>query len=294
MALDGSVRLGLADLVPNASLGLTRSAANARYGLTGYYRLTAANPDTRPFGAVNSIFGILSQRDDGEYYRALGVELVAGNSNAGWWSARAFLQRERPVEAETDVSLPRLFSRTNRFRPNIVADSADQVGGSLTFRGSRPLSRTVQLGGETTVEGAGGDYDYGKLSGTVRLFLTPDGPIAAALTASAGTSTGSVPVQSRFFLGGPATLRGYHGGILSGPAFWAGRLEVGNQFPAARISLFSDIGWAGERSRFSRGSPLIGAGVGASFLDGLVRIDVAAGLRNPKGVRLELYFDGIM
>ncbi|HSR15832.1 MAG TPA: BamA/TamA family outer membrane protein, partial [Gemmatimonadales bacterium] len=294
MEVNGSARLGLADLVPNATLGLARSAPDVRYGLNGYYRLAAANPDTRPFGPVNSVFSFVAQRDDGEYYRALGAEFLAENANAGWWSARAFVQRERPVEVGTDVSIPHLFSSDNRFRPNIVADSADQFGGSLTFRGNRPLSRTIQVGGETTVEGAGGDFEYGKVAGTVRLFVTPDGPIAGAITASAGTSTGDVPVQSRFFLGGAATLRGYHGGILSGSAFWAGRVEVGNRWPAVRISLFSDVGWAGDRSRFSGGSPLISTGVGASFLDGLMRIDLAVGLKDPKGVRLELYFDGIL
>ena len=294
MAVNGAARFGVADLVPNATLGLTRSAPSIRYGLTGYYRLTAANPDTRPFGPVNSFFALVAQRDDGEYYRALGAEVTAENNNAGWWSARAFFQRERPVEVGTQVSLPHLFSSSNTFRPNIRADSADQFGGAVTFRGSKPLSRTVLVGGETTLEGAGGDYDYGKMAGTLRLFVTPDGPIAGAVTASAGTSTGSVPIQSRFYLGGASTLRGYTGGVLAGSAFWAGRVEVGNRFPAVRVSLFSDVGWAGDRADFSRGSPLISVGVGASVLDGLMRIDLAAGLKDPKGVRLEFYFDGIM
>jgi hypothetical protein len=294
MAVTGSARLGVADLVPNATLGLTRSASSVRYGFTGYYRLATANPDTRPFGAVNSFFSFVSQRDDGEYYRALGAELTAENSNAGWWSARVWFQLERPVEVGTDFSLPYIFNNDRKFRPNIVADSADQLGGSMTFRGSKPLSKTLLVGGETTVEGGTGDYQFGKMAGTVRLFLTPPGKIAGAISASAGTSTGSVPIQSAFFVGGIGTLRGYHGGIMTGSAYWAGRFEIGNRFPAARISLFSDIGWAGDRTEFSRGSPLISAGVGGSFLDGLVRIDLAAGLKDPKGVRLEVYFDGIM
>ena len=39
---------------------------------------------------------------------------------------------------------------------------------------------------------------------------------------------------------------------------------------------------------------LCGAGIGASFLDGLVRIDLARALRAPTGWRVEFYFDGLL
>ena len=41
-------------------------------------------------------------------------------------------------------------------------------------------------------------------------------PLAFALEAAAGTRTGTMPVQGRFYLGGPATLRGYSGAIVAG------------------------------------------------------------------------------
>ncbi|HEX9893347.1 MAG TPA: hypothetical protein VGA78_05455 [Gemmatimonadales bacterium] len=293
-AVRGTARLGVADLVPNADLSLLRTTSSARLGLTAYRRLATANPDARPFGPINSVLGFLAQRDDGEYYRTLGLELTAQNTNSGWINARVFLQRERPAEVETNASLPHLFDKSNLFRSNFVADSATQLGGSVTVRGSRALSHAVALGGETTVDGATGDFDFGRAAGTVRLFVTPSGPLAGAVSVSAGTSTGTVSNQGRFFLGGPGTLRGYSGGVLAGPAFWSARAEVGNSFPAARVTVFGDAGWAGERSQFSTGRPLIGAGVGASFLDGLVRFDLARGLRDPKGWRLEIYVDGIL
>ena len=39
---------------------------------------------------------------------------------------------------------------------------------------------------------------------------------------------------------------------------------------------------------------LLGAGVGASFLDGLIRVDLARALRGPTGTRLEVYVDGAL
>lgn len=293
-SLRGIARLGVADLVPNAELSLLRTTTTGRWGLTGYRRLTAANPETRPFGPVNSIMGLLAQRDDGEYYRILGVEATAQNTNSGWISARVYFQQERFAETETDASLPHLFDNENVFRPNFVADSATQFGGSLTFRGTRALTRAVSLGGETTIEGSTGDFDFGRGSATLRFFVTPTGPVAGGLTLSAGTSTGTVSRQSNYFLGGTNSLRGYSGGTLVGPAFWSARAEIGNSFPAARVVLFSDVGWAGDRSQFSTGKPLVGAGVGASFLDGLIRMDLARGLVDPKGWRFEIYVDGIL
>jgi hypothetical protein len=294
-ALRATARIGLADKVPNAALSLERHTTNGRLAITGYRRLAAANPDARPFGPVNSTLGLLAQRDDGEYYRTLGVELVAQNTNSGWWSGRVFFQRERPAFVETDASLPHLFSDTRLFRPNIVADSADQIGASLTFRGNRALSHSLTLGGELTVEGATGDFDLGRSSATARFIVTPPGPLAWGVTVSAGTSTGEViPVQSLYYLGGAGTLRGYAGGVMSGSAYWTARGEVGNSFPAVRVIGFTDVGWAGDREDFWHGRPLIGAGVGASFLDGLVRFDLARGLRSPRGWRFEFYFDGVL
>ena len=290
----GSFRFGAADLVPNAELTVVRSAPTVRYGLGGYYRLAAANPDTRPFGLVNSFMALVAQRDDGEYFRALGTEFTAENPNAGWWSFRAWYQQERSVEVGTQASIPHLFNEANTFRPNIVADSATQAGASLTLRGTKPLSRTFTIGGETRVDAATGDYQYGRGAATARLFITPTGPLAGAVAFTAGTSTGEIPVQSLFYLGGVATLRGYDGGVAKGGAYWHGRAEVGNSFPGARVMLFSDIGWAGERSQFSSGRPLMSVGVGGSFLDGLVRIDMAVGLRDPTGFRIEFYLDGIL
>jgi len=101
-------------------------------------------------------------------------------------------------------------------------------------------------------------------------------------------------VQSRWYLGGPNTLRGYGGGVTSGDAFWRARVEIANRLPAARLVLFYDVGRAGPRDHLSLARPLMGAGLGASFLDGLVRIDLARALRSPRGWRLDFYVDGAL
>ncbi|NOT06639.1 MAG: hypothetical protein HOP28_00375 [Gemmatimonadales bacterium] len=290
--LDGLGRIGVADGVPNGELGMSLSGGSSRFRLGGYRRLAAVNPDTKPFGAVNSVWGVIAQRDDGDYFRSLGVELTGQNTLSGGWSWRLFAENQKAAFVETDFSIPHLFNGDNHFRSNVVADRADQIGASFTLRGNHPLSRTIQIGGETTFEAQTGDFEFGRGSATVRAIVTPRALLAVALEASAGTSRGTVPTQGRFYLGGPATLRGYDGAVTSGESYWRARAEVGNAFPGFRLAIFSDLGWAGERSAFRSGKPLLGSGVGVSLLDGLVRLDLARAMRGTKGWRFDLYFDG--
>lgn len=292
VTFDGLGRIGLADGVPNGELGIALGGQTSRFHLGGYRRLAAVNPDTKPFGVVNSVWGILAQRDDGDYFRSIGAELTGTNTETGWWSWRLFAERQKSAAVETDFSIPHLFNSDRAFRPNVIADRANAFGASFTFRGVKPVSRTVQFGAETTADAVGGDFRYARGSTALRAIVTPRALLAIAVEGAAGTSTGSVPVQGRFYLGGPATLRGYPGAVISGDAYWRGRIEIGNAFPAARLTAFTDVGWAGPRNDFAHGKPLIGSGVGASFLDGLVRLDLSRGMRAPKGWRFDLYFDG--
>jgi len=292
--LDGLARVGIADGRLNGEGGITWNQLNSRVRLGGYRRLAAANPEAKPFGVVNSFFAFVSHRDDGQYFRADGVEVTGRNSNSGWLSWRVYTERQTPARVETDFGLSHILGGDGRFRPNIQADTAEQVGASLAVRGTKPVSRTVTFSGEATVDAATGDFEVARGAAGLRVLIAPGGPLAGALGVSAGTSRGAVPTQSQFFLGGPATVRGYDGGVIGGAAFWTARAELANSFPAARLTVFTDLGWAGPRPDFWTGRPLLSAGVGASFLDGLVRIDLARAFRSPVGWRFDLYFDGIL
>ena len=107
-------------------------------------------------------------------------------------------------------------------------------------------------------------------------------------------STGRVPVQSYWYLGGPGTLRGYDGAASTGDAFWRARAELANRWPGARVVLFADVGRADARDRLSLANPLAGVGMGVSLIDGLFRIDFTRAIRSPTGWRLDLYSDAAL
>jgi hemolysin activation/secretion protein len=101
-------------------------------------------------------------------------------------------------------------------------------------------------------------------------------------------------VQSNWFMGGASTVRGYPVGAMSGNAFWRARGELATRLPIARLAVFSDMAWAGSREDFASSRPLMSVGAGVSFMDGIVRFDVAHALRDSRDWRVYLYMGGII
>jgi hypothetical protein len=298
LGAEGTARIGLAELEPEAELALLREHGFTELRLGGYRRLAAMNPWARPLGVGNSIWALTAGEDDGEYFRALGVELSgrpapATGSSAYEW--RAYVERQRPVDAETDFSFRHLVNDDHAFRPTLAADRSDQVGASLVLRHARGLDPAAfRWGAELEVAGATGTFDFARAALVLRAGAPLPGTWIGSLEAAAGSSVGSLPLQANWFLGGAATARGYHGAAAHGEAFWRARAEVGTSFPAARITLFGDAGWAGSRGERRLAPGLVSAGIGGSLLDGLLRIDLAHAFEGRSGWRLHLYVDGIM
>jgi hypothetical protein len=292
---DATLRLGLADLSPNAEIGVTRPGVTSDRRLAVYRRLDAVGADDRSLGMGNSLTSLLFGRDDGDYFRALGAEVTrtpTGSSDGV--SVRAYFEYQSSTRKHTDFSFANVFGDA-AFRENIAADEADQAGAEIVLRGSRGLDPAGWRGGATlSLQGEAGSYRFIKPG----LRLTGAAPLPASLIGSvevAGGSTfGEVPVQSLWYLGGARTVRGYEGNSARGNAFWRGRAEVAGAAPGARIVLFSDAGWAGDRDDVQLDPLLLSAGVGVSFLDGLVRLDLARALREPKGWRLDLHLDAAL
>ena len=293
--LDGTVRLGVADLAPNFELAASRESAISRQRLAAYRRLDAVGPAPASLGLGSSLTALLFGRDDGDYYRSWGAELTrtpAGGSDGLSW--RAFGELQRSAEKQTDFSLANALGGTE-FRPNIVADDADQGGVEVQLRGSRGRDPTGWRGSVTAgLLGSAGTFNFGQ----PRLALAGAAPLPGGLLAglqlSGGATFGKAPQQSWYYLGGGRTVRGYDGNAARGEGYWTARGEVATSAPGARIVLFSDAGWAGDVDAFSADPPLLSVGAGVSFLDGLVRMDLARPLREVPGSgnwRVELQVD---
>lgn len=324
---DGTVRLGIADWVPNAELGLTRTrgAANpTTTRLAVYHRLAVANDEWgNPLGLGASLAAALYGRDEGFYYRSWGAALSgtrpadalvdpdASRSSAwnpltfirgaslGW---RVFAEEERRATAEL-----RKGAIGPPYAPNIAADrlAAFGMGGELarTF-GADPagLRATIRARGEGAIARYALDdpgtrtAPYARALADVTLSR-PLGPVTATVTAAiGGVAGGRVPVQRLFYLGGLQTVRGNFpratGDGYVGREFWLTRSELGlGTRTLVKPVVFFDAGRAAERA-FAPGETLRGVGVGVVFLDGLVRAEVARGLGDQHAVRVDLSLGG--
>ena len=294
-AVDATVRMGVADLAPNFDLRVSRQTPFSRQHLAGYRRLEAAGPMPASLGFGASLSALLFGRDDGDYYRALGIEAArepAGGSNGLSW--RVFGEVQRGAERNTHVSLARAFGGDG-FRENIVADDAEQVGlqvGLRATRGANPMG--WRGGGSVSLLASAGSYRFVQPAATLSGAAPLPFDLLGSITLNGGLSFGDVPTQSLAYLGGGRTVRGYGGNSARGEAFWIARGELGTAAPGARIVLFGDAGWAGAREDLSAEPLLLSAGAGVSFFDGLVRLDLARPLKDVgagRRWRVELQMD---
>jgi len=289
------LRMGIADRAPLAEARVRQGSETRHEELTVYRRLSHTSDWDDPLDLSSSVSALLTGRDRGEYYRTHGVEgmLVRGAAR-GEARFRVFAEGHRSVERNTSFHLTGLFN-DDTLRVNRPADEGTWYGGALELRGHRGLEpEGLRIFGALRSETARGpDGWYQRAAGSgggVRAL----GSVELGLEAGAGAGWGELPPQREFYLGGPSTVRGIRPSSLVGESFWFARGEVARARPAARLAFFGDLGWAGPRADFGSGRPVRAVGVGASLLDGFVRMDLARRLGRDGAWRLHVYLDGVL
>ncbi len=295
-ALFGQARLGFSDLEPNGELGATRDDGRRLFRLGAYRRLVAANDWGEPLGFGASAMALVFGRDEGLYYRTWGAELTGEARTpvgvGGQFSWRAYVERQDEARRETSFSFANVIGN-QPFLDNIIAERLTLIGfGAHWFRsyGLDPAGARALL----SIRGDGGAGDRGFGRGLIDLTLSRPliERIDGAITLSSGSSVGRVPPQRLFYLGDPWTVRGLRANTANGDAYWFGRAEIARGSVAARPVVFYDIGWAGDRGSWrSPGRPISGAGVGVSFLDGILRTDLSRGIAPTRDWRFDVYFE---
>jgi hypothetical protein len=297
LSLTGTVRLGVADLHPNANVEIARETIERRVSLHGYHELATIDERARHFGIGNSLTAATVGRDDGDYYRRSGgmVEWTPPTSDRRTFRLRGYAERHERVEVETAFSLFHATSDTWTFRPNIAADESWEYGASMEISpwwGTDP--NLTQGGLDVFLQGGLGDFEYARSSLVGSLVFPLPARMRFALEAGVGTSWGSPSVQRLWYVGGPSTLRGYDARVAGGQSFGRARVELARGESFGRIALFSDLGWAGDRNDVRFDDAFYSVGVGLSLLDGLIRFDGAWGLVSPKEFRFDAYLDQIL
>jgi len=284
-------RLSTARATPDAELSVTRSNLTSAVGATAYHRLVSAGDWGNPLSFGSSLSGMLFGRDEGFYYRTTGLSFNASSERGAKEEMRLFVESERGADVSTTFGLT-----SQNTLPNILAANRTYVGGAVRIRANRGDNPNgFRAFSDLRFEAAKGDSLYGRaaldLTGTRGLGHD----VGLALTLSGGSSVGYVPPQRRWYLGGTQTIRGQSPDTaMNGNAFWMTRLEVGQLIQGSRVLVFNDLGWVGDRAHLRDvGRPMSGVGAGASFMDGLIRFDLARGIYPAKQWRFSAYLDGV-
>jgi hypothetical protein len=297
-AVDGSLRLGIGDWSPNVELGGLRSNGRTTWRLGAYKRLSVANDWGAPLSFGAGLSALLFGRDDGFYYRSAGIDLTR-SITAGNLTTRFFAEYQSEADVTTGFNLAQALGNSD-FGENIVATRGNVAGiairdvrsAGLDPQGWRAFSEVRLEGGyfAPTADSLPSDM-YARAAADLTISRGFGRRTAAALTVGAGIAD-KAPPQRLFLLGGSETVRGQRPGTQGGDSYWLTRLEVGRGIAAARGVVFGDLGWAGPREMWSHpGRPMSGAGVGVSFMDGLVRADLARGIYPSKRFRFDLYVE---
>lgn len=210
-----------------------------------------------------------------------------GASQRQWNDWRLYVERQWPARVGSQFSFRRhLFNKDLAFRPNIVADSAHQLGVNLRLLASRGADpRRLRWALELSLDAETGTYAFARPAVIAETVTPLPGEWRLHIELAGGTSTGSLPVQSLWYLGGPASLRGFAPATAAGDAFWRGRAALGSSL---WLEIFTDFGWAGPRDEITmRDPPFLSVGAGLAGLE-VFRFDVARALREPVGWRADL------
>jgi hypothetical protein len=304
-------RIATAGRVLRGGAGLAATTAVGELGLGGYDRIDAADPTARPFDAGNSISTFFFGVDQGVYFAATGAELVRTSHSESRrpWTLRLYSEEHDSVALRTPFTFRRIFTTQYWLIAGPGTEPARQSGLDFQLalgRGVGPQQAQWRL--QPRIELATGDFDYGKAS----LIASAAVPLLRGITAlgadgltvgvevAGGASAGTVPGQAMWYMGGPATVRGYPGASAAGDGYWRARGEFGTSFPIVRVAVFSDVaqtwgrgGW--QAFDFIEDHPrLLSFGIGTSFLEGLLRVDLARAVRFRPGWRMMVAVDNVL
>jgi hypothetical protein len=282
-------RASLSDKQLNGDLGLERTNGRSTFRGTIFRRLSVASDFGSPLSFGAGLAALLYAGDEGFYYRSWGGELSGVTPHLGRTEWRLFAEQQWNAPVATHFTLLR-GAHDDRVLSNVLADKATEYGAAVRVQKGWGLDpKGFRTNADVRAEGAAGDFEYGR--GLLDLTVSHGMPFGTqmAITASGGSTAGTVPAQRDFQLGGLQSVRGIAPGTMSGNAFWMGRGELALNRSAVKPVLFGDVGWAGDRKDVSNsGRPMSGVGVGASILDGMIRFDVARGIYPTKAIRLDL------
>jgi len=286
--LQGTGRVGLSDGRITARLSLVRDAPGGLLTVSGYREVREVDPFTRNFAIGNSLNALFAAHDNADYYLAEGGAIGYEHSLARGLDVTLAgrFERQSNVRAEAESEVNDLFGGSGKFLPNPRIVPGDFVGAAIR------LDRSVGLSGwSLTADGLAGEGDgVARISGEWRQRI--GNRRGLSISVRSGIASDTTLPQALFRAGGLRTVRGFDYGARRGQAFWSVQTDLAiTESWGIRPVVFLDAGQASRPEDLFSSEPMVGGGIGASILRGLVRFDLSHPLTDYyKGFRFDLVF----
>ena len=211
--------------------------------------------DAEPGEGDTGTPGLYATGDAADFHRSHGaaIRVLPLASERNWLSLRLF------AEQDTDIGTDK---RRNR------------VGAGVAWRPwwGRLASGSFGGGGRASVRASVGDNPHVRAVVEGALVIPLASRISLGMHAAAGRVWGEPALQDLWRIGGSGSwLRG-HADAVRASRIQMARLDLQRQIRFLRFSLFADWASAG-------GEDFYALGAGFVYMDGLLRLDVARGLR---------------
>jgi hypothetical protein len=286
--LQGTGRIGLSDGRLTGRLSLVRDAPGGLLTISGFREVRELDPFSRNFAIGNSLNALFVAHDNADYYLAEGggVGFEQSVARGVELTIAGRLERQSSVIAEAQSELNDFIGGSGVFQPNPPVREGWFGGGAIR------MDRSVGRSGWTlTADGlVGADQQVFRISGELRQrFGNKRG---LSITLRSGIASDTTLPQSLFRAGGLRSVRGFDYGARMGQAFWSVQTDVTfSDNWGFRPVVFLDAGQAARPGDLFSSEPLVGAGIGASLLRGIIRFDLSHPITDyHKGLRFDLVF----
>jgi hypothetical protein len=283
----GTARLGLSDGRLTGRLSILRDAPAGTITLSGYREVREVEPFTRNFAIGNSINALFVAHDNADYYLGEGASLIVERSLDRGIDLTLVgrFERQSTVESEAESELNDLIGGSGRFPLNPAILEGNFFGGAARIDGQRGFTGWSITGDALAGQGEG----VARVSGEVRQRI--GNKRGLTISFKTGIASSEALPQALFRAGGLQTVRGYDYGSARGQAFWSVQTDFTlSQSWGFRPVVFLDAGNASSPGEVFTREPLVGAGIGASFLRGLIRFDLSQPLTQGTKLRFDIVF----
>ncbi len=279
-----------------ARVGSYRRSKDVDVKFGGSYRKTTATQDIWKSSWVeNSLAAFFFNYDFLDYFEVQGWTAYAALQLTPLIQITGAYRQEEYSSLRNEVTWSLFGGRDFRFNPPITSGDMNSVlvvveGGTVADLDWLPRGFAFRMEGEYGRD-FGGDFDFNRYLGDARLYIPLNYQSTLSLRVRGGTSSGELPFQKAFTIGGIGSTRSYAQNSLVGTRMLLGNVEYTiNQdwfWDDITFSGLFDAGWVNntgtDKFDFDDVYPSIGAGLG--LIDRSVRLELSWPLRDIGGKR---------